>query len=200
MKRLLAALLFPLTACRRFAGCGRSTPSSFRRSRRSLTTFGGYLEFRPILFGLDKNASLYKLNLFDKERGGHDHAIQRRLWIDANVQKGIAGFYLQMNTDYPQSEVVDATSKTKPYQAYLSLKPIVVTDDRCREKDVQVGQRAMRGTRRPSSTGRRTPTTRSLPSKDTTIAIGRLHQELFLRPPEDLLLHARPAARLRRHQ
>ncbi|MBP1738457.1 MAG: hypothetical protein H6Q48_750, partial [Deltaproteobacteria bacterium] len=25
---------------------------------------GGYLEFRPVLFGLDQNAALYKLNLF----------------------------------------------------------------------------------------------------------------------------------------
>jgi hypothetical protein len=84
---------------------------------------GGYLEFRPNLFGLDKNASLYRLNLFDKDVGNTIMQYNGRLWIDANVQKGMAGFYLQMNTNYTQSDVVTATSQTKPYQAYLSLKP-----------------------------------------------------------------------------
>lgn len=85
--------------------------------------FGGFLEFRPTLFGLDKNTAFYKLNLFNKDVGDTILEYNGRLWIDANVQKGIAGFYLQMNTDYRQSDVVDPTSKTKPYQAFLSLKP-----------------------------------------------------------------------------
>jgi hypothetical protein len=84
---------------------------------------GGYLEFRPVLFGVDKNASLSKLNLFDKNVGNTILEYNGRLWIDANIQKGIAGFYLQLNTDYQQSDVVPATFETKPYQAYLSLKP-----------------------------------------------------------------------------
>ena len=84
---------------------------------------GGYLEFRPVLYGVDKKASLSKLNLFDKHVGDSIDEYNGRLWIDANIQKGIAGFYLQMNTDYQQSDVVTATSKTRPYQAYLSLKP-----------------------------------------------------------------------------
>jgi hypothetical protein len=84
---------------------------------------GGFLEFRPVLYGVDKNASLAKLNLYDKNVGDTIDEYNGRLWIDANIQKGIAGFYLQMNTDYQQSDVVTATSKTRPYQAYLSLKP-----------------------------------------------------------------------------
>jgi hypothetical protein len=84
---------------------------------------GGYLEFRPVLFGVDKNASLSKLNLFDKNVGNTILEYNGRLWIDANIQKGIAGFYLQMNTDYQQSDAIPATLETKPYQAYLSLKP-----------------------------------------------------------------------------
>jgi hypothetical protein len=84
---------------------------------------GGYLEFRPVLFGVDKNASLSKLNLFDKNVGNTILEYNGRLWIDANIQKGITGFYLQLNTDYQQSDVVPATFEAKPYQAYLSLKP-----------------------------------------------------------------------------
>jgi hypothetical protein len=85
--------------------------------------FGGYLEFKPILFGLDKNASLYKLNLYGRNTGNTLQEYDGRLWIDANIRKGIAGFYLQTSTDYKQSDVVTATTKTKAYQAYLSLKP-----------------------------------------------------------------------------
>jgi len=84
---------------------------------------GGYVEFRPVLFGLDKNASLSKLNLYDENVGDTIIQYSERLWIDANIQKGIAGFYLHLSSDFLQSDVVDSTSKTKAYQAYLSLKP-----------------------------------------------------------------------------
>ena len=84
---------------------------------------GGYLEFRPVLFGLDQNAAFYKLNLFDENVGNTIIQYNERLWIDANIQKGIAGFYLQLSADFQQSNVFDSKSKAKFYQAYLSLKP-----------------------------------------------------------------------------
>ncbi len=84
---------------------------------------GGYLEFRPVLLGLDQNAAFYKLNLFDQNVGDTITQYNERLWIDANIQKGIAGFYLQLSTDFQQSNVFDSTSEIKPYQSYLSLKP-----------------------------------------------------------------------------
>ncbi len=85
--------------------------------------FGGYLEFRPDLIGVDKNASVYKAKLFDKNPPNPMMEYNGRFWFDASFQKGIAGFYLQTSSDYTQSEVVTATSETKAYQAYLSLKP-----------------------------------------------------------------------------
>jgi hypothetical protein len=84
---------------------------------------GGYLEFRPVLFGLDQNSAFYKLNLFDQNVGDTVTQYNERLWIDGNVQKGIAGFYLQLSADFQQSSVFDSASKIKPYQAFLSLKP-----------------------------------------------------------------------------
>jgi len=85
--------------------------------------FGGYAEFRPVLFGLDKNASLYKASLFDKDPSDPMLEYNGRLWIDANIQKETAGFYLQLSTDYKQSDIQSETIQTKAYQAYLSLKP-----------------------------------------------------------------------------
>ena len=123
MKPLIAVLAFVLL----FAGVAWSAEEkyAFEASEVEQKPYhvGGYVEFRPSLSGLDKNASLYKLSLFDKNVGNTITQYNGRLWIDANITKGIAGFYLQMNTNYTQSEVVTATSQTKPYQAYLSLKP-----------------------------------------------------------------------------
>ncbi len=84
---------------------------------------GGYLEFRPVLFGLDQDAAFYKLNLFDEKVGDTITQYNERLWIDANIQKGIADFYLQLSADFQQSSVFDSTSKMNAYQGYLSLKP-----------------------------------------------------------------------------
>jgi hypothetical protein len=84
---------------------------------------GGYFEFRPALFGLDRDAALYKLNLFSEKVGETITQYNERLWIDANIQKGIADFYLQLSADFQQSSVFDSTSKMNAYQAYLSLKP-----------------------------------------------------------------------------
>jgi hypothetical protein len=64
-----------------------------------------------------------KLNLYDKDVGDTIIQYNERIWIDADIQKGIAGFYLQLSSDFQQSDVFDTTSKTKAYQAYLSLKP-----------------------------------------------------------------------------
>jgi hypothetical protein len=122
MKLLLASLLF-FCLFVRVAQASEEYTFSLSEVERKPYHVGGYLEFRPVLYGVDKNASLSKLKLFDKNAGDTILEYNGRLWIDANVQKGIAGLYLQLNTDYQQSEVVDATSEIKPYQAYLSLKP-----------------------------------------------------------------------------
>jgi hypothetical protein len=84
---------------------------------------GGYLEFRPVLFGLDQDAAFYKLNLFNKPVGDTITQYNERVWIDGNIQNGIAGFYLQLSADFEQSNVFDSTSEINAYQAYLSLKP-----------------------------------------------------------------------------
>lgn len=84
---------------------------------------GGYFEFRPVLFGLDQNAAFYKLNLFDENVGDTISQYNERLWIDANIQQGIAGFYLQLSADFQQSNAFDSTSEINSYQDDLSLKP-----------------------------------------------------------------------------
>jgi hypothetical protein len=120
----LAALVFPLSVC-----WAEEYKFEISEIEKKPYHVGGYVEFRPVLFGLDKNASLSKLNLYDKNVGDTIILYNERLWIDANIQKGIAGFYVQLSSDFQQSDVFDSTSKTKAYQAYLSLKPSSLTID-----------------------------------------------------------------------
>ena len=121
MKFLLPVLLF----LGLLVQTGRADEYTFKpeEAERKPYHFGGYLEFRPVLIGVDKNASLYKANLFDKNPPNPMMEYNGRFWFDGSIQKGIAGFYVQTSTDYTQSDIVTATSKTKAYQTYLSLKP-----------------------------------------------------------------------------
>ena len=43
---------------------------------------GGYLEFRPTLFVLDKDAALYKLKFFNRNEGDTIEEYVGRLWIE----------------------------------------------------------------------------------------------------------------------
>jgi len=99
MKRLFPVLLlFCLLV--RVAEAAEEYTFSLSEIEKKSYHVGGYLEFRPVLFGVDKNASLSKLNLFDKNVGNPFLEYNGRLWVDANIQKGMAGFYLQLSIDY----------------------------------------------------------------------------------------------------
>lgn len=122
MKRLLSALLF-LWLSAAVSQAAEEYTFSLSEIEKKPYQFGGYVEFRPLLYGLDKDSSLYRLTLASQDPSPEVLEYNARLWLEASVHKGIASFYVQMNTDYRESEVVDATSQTKPYQAFLSLKP-----------------------------------------------------------------------------
>ena len=157
--------------------------------------FGGYLEFRPVLIGIDKNASLYKANLFDKNPPNPMMEYNGRLWLDANIQKGIAGFYVQTSTDYTQSDIVTATNRDESLSGLPFPQAVVVIDGRCGKKDVEMGQRVRVescGICRPAEGPERSGAS----PRRIRNSISRLHQELF-RTSEDLFLHSGHTACLR---
>jgi hypothetical protein len=83
---------------------------------------GGYLEFRPILYGLDKEASLYKLKFLNRKEGDTVQDYDGRVWLEGSYEKGIVGFFLKTNLG------LDHTYKgwdheTRIYEGYASLKP-----------------------------------------------------------------------------
>ena len=121
MKQLIAALYLLATLSGVVSAADEYTFTLSEIEKKPYEV-GGYLELRPVLFGLDKDAALYKLNFFDRNMGSSREEFNGRLWLEGSIRKGIAGFYLQLSEDYTNS-YLGADTELKPYSAYFSLKP-----------------------------------------------------------------------------
>ncbi len=64
---------------------------------------GGYLEFRPVLFGLDTNSALYKLNLYDRDKENIREEYNFSALLDGSYKKGTIEFRAIINTDLRKS-------------------------------------------------------------------------------------------------
>jgi hypothetical protein len=83
---------------------------------------GGYAELRPMLFGLDKDASLYKLRFYNRDEGNTLKEYNAALQLEGSLEKGIARLFVRTNTDYKISYLGE-DFRTTVYEGYLSLKP-----------------------------------------------------------------------------
>ena len=86
---------------------------------------GGYAEFKPILFVLDKDAALYKLKFFNRNEGKTIEEYNGKLQIEGSYEKGIARLFVRANFDLKYSYLGWDHNETKRmiYEGYLSLKP-----------------------------------------------------------------------------
>lgn len=84
--------------------------------------FGGYAELRPVLFGLDHDAALYRLRFFDRDEGDTTAEYNGRLQLEASLEKGIGRLFVRANTDY-RSSYLGESLEAVIYDGYLSLKP-----------------------------------------------------------------------------
>lgn len=85
-------------------------------------SLGGYVEFQPVLFGLDKDASLYKLRFHSKSEGDTVEEYKTTLQLDGGYEKGIARLYTKVNLEAEES-FQGWSDEAKFYEGYLSLKP-----------------------------------------------------------------------------
>lgn len=83
---------------------------------------GGYAELRPVLFGLDRDATLYRLQFFDHEEGKTTAEYNGRLQVEGSLEKGGGQLFVRINSDY-QHSCRGETLQTTLYDSYLSLKP-----------------------------------------------------------------------------
>ena len=84
--------------------------------------FGGYFEFRPVLFGLDENSSFYFLKFYNQNEGKTLTEHNFLALLDASYEKGIVGAKIRTNTDV-KSSFSGWSSSTKLYEAFFSIKP-----------------------------------------------------------------------------
>lgn len=84
--------------------------------------FGGYLEFRPVLFGLDRHSWLYKLKFYDLEEGKAIAEYNFNALLDVSYEKGIIKAKIRTNTDITKS-FSGWSHNTTLYEASLSVKP-----------------------------------------------------------------------------
>jgi len=86
---------------------------------------GGYAEFRPVLFVLDRDAALYKLRFFDRDEGKTIEEYNGKLQLEGSYEKGIARLFVRTNFDLQYSYLGWDHNETKRmiYEGYLSLKP-----------------------------------------------------------------------------
>jgi len=82
----------------------------------------GYTELRPVLSGLDKDASLYKLRFYNRDEGATLAEYNATLQLEGSLEKGITRLFVRTNTDYKKSYLGE-DQETIVYQGYLSLKP-----------------------------------------------------------------------------
>ncbi|RJQ23076.1 MAG: hypothetical protein C4560_01435 [Nitrospiraceae bacterium] len=83
---------------------------------------GGYAEFRPVLFGLDRDAALYKLKFYNRDEGSAIEEYNAALQLEGGLEKGIARLFVKTNTDYKKSYLGE-DQETTLYEGHLSLKP-----------------------------------------------------------------------------
>jgi hypothetical protein len=84
--------------------------------------FGGNVEFRPIVFWPNTNASQYKLNYYKRDPGGNTEEYNAKLQFEGSYEKEAARLYFKTNTDYKNSYFGESEHSTF-YEGYLSLKP-----------------------------------------------------------------------------
>ena len=114
---MLALMLVPRNAPAR-----DEYPFDLAEIEKKPYSFGGYIEARPVLFGLDRDAALYKLKLFAQDEGKTTEEYNATLQLDGSYEKGIAKFYTKINSDIQQS-YLGRSNKTTIFEGYLSLKP-----------------------------------------------------------------------------
>jgi hypothetical protein len=83
---------------------------------------GGYLEFHPVLFGLDTNSALHKLKLYDRDKENIREEYNFTALLDGSYKKGTTEFRAIVNTDLRKS-YLGWSEETTLYEGYMSLRP-----------------------------------------------------------------------------
>ena len=85
-------------------------------------SLAGYVEFKPVLFGLDHDSAFYKQRFFSDPRGQNLLEANGRIQLEGSFEKNIFRIYAKTNTDL-KSSYSGESERTTFYEAYGSVKP-----------------------------------------------------------------------------
>jgi len=100
---------------------------------------GGYVEFRPVLFGLDRSSALHKLKLYNHDRGKIREEYNFTALLDGSYKKGATEFRAIVNTDFRKS-YLGWSEETTLYEGYTSLRPSSALTFNIGKKTLQWGK------------------------------------------------------------
>jgi hypothetical protein len=85
--------------------------------------FAGYMEARPVLYGLDADSAFYKLHFFDDPDRETLWEANGRMRLEGSYEKSIFSVFAKLNTDLQYNDHTKGSERTIFYEAYTSLKP-----------------------------------------------------------------------------
>ena len=120
--RLLAALAVLLTISCGIASGEEEYSFDLSEIEKKPWHIGGYVEFRPVLFGLDTNAALHKLRLYDHDKENVREEYNLTALLDGSYSKDDTEFRGVVNTDLMKS-YLGWSEETTLYEGYMSSRP-----------------------------------------------------------------------------
>ncbi len=124
MKRLLLiSLLFTFWSTPAFAVAGEEYTLDPTETEKKPYHVGGYIEFKPVLLGLDRDSAFYKLRFFNDPRGQNLLEANGRIQLEGSYEKNIFRIYAKTNTDL-KSSYSGESERTTFYELYGSIKPL----------------------------------------------------------------------------
>lgn len=85
--------------------------------------FGGYIEFKPTLYSLDRDSVFYKLRFYNDPQGRTLPEANGRVQLEGSYEQEIYRLYVKTNTDLKYSDYADSSEHSVFYEAYGSIKP-----------------------------------------------------------------------------
>jgi len=120
--RLWAAIAILLTLSYGMALANEGYSFDLSEIEKKPLDIGGYFEFRPVLFGLDKDSALHKLKLYDRGKENVREEYNFTALLDGSYRKGTTEFHAIVNTDFKKS-YLGWSEETTLYEGYMSLRP-----------------------------------------------------------------------------
>lgn len=123
MKRLWFIFLFLMFGLvPAAAGAGESYNFDPAETENKPYHVGGYVEFKPILYGLDRESAFYKQRFYNDPRGQNLLEANGKIQLEGSLEKNFFRLYAKTNTDL-SSSYSGESERTTFYEFYGSLKP-----------------------------------------------------------------------------